>query len=78
MDGIVNVFDLELQTQQDLTFLHVGSPAQFLQNRICSNAVHFQMQNGGSLFAHTPIPMPASYQGLRVRFPRGTLMSCYW
>jgi hypothetical protein len=48
MEGIVNVFDFELQTQRDLTFLHVGNPAQFLQTRICSNAVDSQMQNGGS------------------------------
>ena len=44
---IVSVFDLELQTQWDITLLHVGNPAQFLQNRVCSSAVHFQMQKGG-------------------------------
>ena len=31
MDGIANAFNLELQTQRDLTFLYVGNPAQFLQ-----------------------------------------------
>jgi len=41
-------FDLELQTRQDITFVHVGNPAKFLQNRIRRNVVHFQMQNGGS------------------------------